>query len=84
MTCISKITYFSEPAEDSANGSISACDETNSKDENSAGPIESPLGKNDYDFCFSFQATFIFSLMKTMSRQKFYISKLKDFFLNLN
>ena len=43
---------FSEPAEDSANSSISACDETNSKDENSAGPIESPLGKNDYDFCF--------------------------------
>ena len=49
MTCILKITYFSEPAEHSANGSISTCDETNSRDENSAGPIESRLGKNDDD-----------------------------------
>ena len=47
MTCILKITYFSETTENSANGSISTCDETNSRDENSAGSIESPLGKND-------------------------------------
>ena len=49
MTCILKITYFSETTENSANGSISTCDETNSRDENSAGPVRSPLGKNDDD-----------------------------------
>ena len=47
MTCFLNITYFSDPAENSANGSISACDETNSRDEILAGLIESSLAKND-------------------------------------